>query len=109
MLTRGDINLSILEFFKNIFSTNNSGNLINIYLRDDKCGGKIKVLVRKSYDIQRIYEHNQEAEYSLKKAVICNNCYNKIDVKIDFNKRYNIIDKTIKGGELITEDEYKKN
>lgn len=100
--------LGFFDVLKNLFHPAKQSNIIHIYLKDKKCNEKIKVLVRKSYDIQRIYEDNEEAEYRLKKVVICNKCYNKINVKIDFDRRYNIINNQIDGGELITEEEYNK-
>jgi hypothetical protein len=101
--------LGFSDFIKKIFTPVKQGNLINFYLKDEKCGEKIKLLVRKSYDIQRIYEDSEEADYRLNKVVICNSCYNKINVKIDFDKRYNIIDSQIDGGKIIAVDEYNKN
>lgn len=82
--------------------------MIAIYLKDNKCNEKIKILVRKSYDIQRIYEEGEEVEFRLNKVVICNKCYNKIYVKLDFDRNYNIIKKEVNGGEIISEEEYNK-
>lgn len=96
--------MGFFDFLKNIFQPVKQNNLIHIYLKDNKCKEKMKLLVRKSYDIQRIYEENEEAEYRLKKVVICNNCYNKINLQIDFDKRYNIINSQIDGGEIISEE-----
>lgn len=109
IFTKGDTKLGFFDYIKKIFGPANRGNLMNFYLKDKKCGEKIRLLVRKSYDIQRIYEDSDQADYRLKKVVICNNCYNKIDVRIDFDKRYNIIDSEINGGEIITKEEYNKN
>ncbi len=101
--------MGFLDFIKNIFQPVRQGNIIHIYLKDEKCGEKIKLLVRKSYDIQKIYEDNEQADYRLKKVVICNKCYNKINVRIDFNKRYNILDSQLDGGNIISEEEFNEN
>ncbi len=101
--------LGFFDFVKNIFQPSGQGNLINFYIKDEKCGDKIKLLVRKSYDIQKIYEENEQADYRLKKVVICNKCYNKINVKIDFDRRYNIIDSQLDGGSIISEKEFNEN
>jgi len=101
--------LGFFGFLKNIFQPSTQGNLIHIYIKDEKCGDKIKLLVRKSYDIQKIYEENEQADYRLKKVVICNKCYNKINVRIDFDRRYNIIDNQIDGGSIISEKEFNEN
>jgi len=101
--------LGLFDFIKNIFQPSGQGNLINFYIKDEKCGDKIKLLVRKSYDIQKIYEENEEADFRLKKVVICNKCYNKINLRIDFDKRYNIIDSQLDGGSIISEKEFNEN
>lgn len=101
--------MGFFDFIKNIFQPVRQGNIIHIYLKDEKCGEKIKLLVRKSYDIQKIYEDNEQADYRLKKVVICNKCYNKINVRIDYNKRYNIIDSQLDGGNIISEEEFNEN
>ncbi|MFW6015743.1 MAG: hypothetical protein ACOCRK_04850 [bacterium] len=101
--------MGIIDFIKNIFSPSNGNNIMKIFLKDAKCGNKIKLILRKSYDIQRIYEEDEEAYYRWKKVVICDNCFNKINVNIDFNRRYGVIDKKIDGGEFITEEEFNEN
>ena len=100
--------MGFMDKIKDFFQPVNNTNLLEIYLQDKKCKEKIKLLVRKSYDIQRIYEKDQDADYRLRKVVICNNCYNKINLEIDYNKKYNIINSEIDGGELITKEEYNK-
>ncbi len=101
--------LGFFDFIKDIFQPTRLGNIIHIYLEDEKCGEKIKLLVRKSYDIQKIYEDNDQADYRLKKVVICNKCYNKISLKIDYDRRYKIIDSQLDGGNIISEKEFKEN
>ncbi|MFW6287157.1 MAG: hypothetical protein ACOC2J_00190 [bacterium] len=101
--------MGFFDAIKRLFQPVNQANLIHIYIQDKKCGEKIKILVRKSYDIQKIYEYGEEADYRLKKVVICNNCYNKINLTIDFDRRYNIINTEIDGGKIITENEYSEN
>jgi len=100
--------MGFLKFLKSFFQPPKDRNLIPIYLSDKKCNEKIKVLVRKTYDIHSLYEEEGEAAYRLNKVVICNKCYNKINLSIDFDRNYNIIKKTIEGGNFITEEEYNK-
>lgn len=98
--------MGLLNFLKKLFRAPQNSNIISIYLRDKKCKEKIKVLVRKSYDIQPLYEEEETAAYRLNKVVICNKCYNKIHLTLDFDQNYNIIKKNVEGGEIITEEEY---
>lgn len=98
--------MGLMDFFKNIFSGNRGSNTINLYVKDKKCGEKIKILLRKSYDIQKVYSDEEEAAYEINKVVICNNCYNKINIGVKFDKRYNKILEEIDNGSFITEEEY---
>jgi hypothetical protein len=100
--------MSILNFLKKLFPTAQNTNIITIYLRDKKCKERIKVLARKSYDIHTLYEEEGEAAYRLSKVVVCNNCYNKIYLTLDFDRNYNIIKEEVKGGDIISEEEYNK-
>ncbi|NLM97123.1 MAG: hypothetical protein GX175_05880 [Halanaerobiaceae bacterium] len=98
--------MAFFDFIKNIFKPAYNSNLLFFYIRDRKCGEKIKLLVRKSYDIQTIYEDTDKADYRLNKVVICNKCYNKINLQLDFDQAYNIINSHIDGGELISKEEF---
>lgn len=103
---KGVGSMGLINFIKRFFQTPQDSNLISIYLRDKKCNEKIKVLVRKSYDIQPLYEEEEEAAYRLSKVVICNKCYNKIYLTMDFDRNFNLIKEEARGGEFITEEEY---
>ncbi|WP_286169666.1 hypothetical protein [Halocella sp. SP3-1] len=97
--------MSLLDFFRDLFKSNNKRNLMFIFIQDNKCGHKIKILLRKSYDISRVY-NDKSVCFRVNKGVICNNCYHKINLRIDFDKRYNIVNQEIDGGKVISEEEY---
>ena len=98
--------MGILDFIKRLFTGGSKSKLINIYIKDDKCGEKIKLVLRKGYDIVREFDEDKEASFSTKKVAICDNCYSNIEVFIEFDNNYNIISKNIENGEFITKDEY---
>ena len=81
--------------------------IIKLYLQDKKCGEKIEVLLRKSYDIHRVYE-DDKVYYKINKVVVCTKCYNKIRIIVTFDKAYNILTREIENGKFITEEEYNK-
>lgn len=101
--------MGFLDKIKSIFSGGSQSKLIDIYIEDDKCGNQMKLLFRKSYDIQKVYEDNREAAYEIQKMVVCDKCYNKIELQLEFDKRYNIINQEIKDGKIISEEEFEKN
>lgn len=101
--------MGLFDKIKSIFSGGDKqSNLIEIYLKDNKCGNQMKLMFRKSYDIQRVYEDNRDAAFEIKKIVVCDNCYNKINLHLEFDKKYNIIKQEIENGEIIAKEEYNK-
>src|SRR6056297_2431250 len=102
--------MGLFDKIKSIFSdsSGNNSKLVEIYVEDDKCGNQMKLIFRKSYDIQKVYEDNREAAYEIKKVVVCDKCYNKIELHLEFDKRYNIINKDIKDGKIISREEFEK-
>lgn len=101
--------MGFLDKIKSIFSGGSQSKLIDIYVEDNKCGNQMKLLFRKSYDIQKVYETNRDAAYEISKVVVCDQCYNKIELHLEFDKRYNIIEQEIKDGKIITTEEFEKN
>jgi len=100
--------MSLFDKLKSIFNSDraNQSKLIDIYVEDNKCGNRMKLLFRKSYDIQKVYKDDREAAYEIKKVVVCDNCYNKIDLHLEFDKRYKVIRQEIENGKIISKEEY---
>ena len=101
--------MGFLDKIKSFFSGGSKSKLIDIYVEDNKCGNQMKLLFRKSYDIQKVYEDNRDAAYEISKVVICDNCYNKIELHLEFDKRYNIINQEIEDGKIINKEEFDEN
>ncbi|MCC3144817.1 hypothetical protein LJ207_05675 [Halanaerobium sp. Z-7514] len=101
--------MGIFDSIKNFFSGGKSSPLIEVYLEDEKCGKQMKLIFRKSYDIQKVYEEERQAAYEINKVAVCDNCYNKIDLQIEFDKNYNKITENVEKGKIISEEEYESN
>ena len=101
--------MGIFDSIKNFFSRGNSSPLVEIYLEDKKCGNQMKLIFRKSYDIQKVYEEQRKAAYEIKKVAVCDQCYNKIDLQIEFDKNYKKIKESIESGKIISKEEYESN
>lgn len=103
--------MGLFDKIKSIFNGNggSQSNLIDIYIEDDKCGNQMKLIFRKNYDIPKVYEDNREAAYEVKKVVVCDSCYNKIDLHLEFDKQYNIINQEVDQGKIITKAEFENN
>jgi hypothetical protein len=48
-------------------------------------------------------------KYEIKKVVVCDHCYNKIDLHLEFDNRYKIINEEITEGKIITKEKFKNN
>jgi len=102
--------MGLFDKLKNVFAgAGNDSKLIEVFIEDKKCGNQMKLILRKSYDIQKVYEEQREAAYEIKKVVICDNCYNKINLSMQFDKNYNIINQNIEDGKIISKEEYQNN
>lgn len=99
--------MGVFNFFNKFYSKQRFNNILEVYLQDNRCGNKIKVILRKSYDIQRIYEE-KEADFEVNKVVICDKCFNKIKINIQYDKKYNVISRKIEGGSFINKEDFYK-
>lgn len=86
-------------------SQDSSSNFLTLKVKCEKCGEEIEVKVRKSTDISRIYEGDQEgpsgATYFLRKEVLGKKCNNLIYATIYFGPYFDVVSKEISGGEFL--------
>jgi hypothetical protein len=103
--------MGLFDKLKSVFTGGgfNQSKLIDIYIEDNKCGNQMKLLFRKNYDIQKVYTDDCGTAYEIRKVVVCDKCYNKIDLHLEFDKRYKIIRQEIENGKIISEAEYENN
>jgi len=82
-----------------------------IYVRCGRCGEKIKSRVDHANDLSVNYgDRDVDTTYFTRKALIGEQrCYQLIEVVLTFNSRRQLIDRSIKGGEFITEEDYLQN
>jgi hypothetical protein len=88
--------MGFLDKIKSIFTGNSQSKLIEIDIEHDSCGNQMQLLFRKGYDIQNVYEDNSDAAYEINKIVVCDKCYKKMKLQLEFDKKYNIIKKKVK-------------
>ena len=92
--------MGIIDKIKSLFGGGKQSDLVEVNVKDDNCGNEIQVLFRKSSEIKRVNDKSREAEYEVNKVVICDQCYNKIKLHVDFDKNYKIINKSTKDMKL---------
>ena len=78
------------------------------YVRCDKCGEIIKARIDKHTDLSVKYGDKQSDDtYFCRRVVVgSKRCYQPIEVTFTFDNRRSLIDRDIKGGEFVTEEEY---
>lgn len=94
------------------YTTKDSTNGVWIYVQCDRCGEKIKVRLRTTSELQR--REGPDAadglgEMFVQKTIVGSQCYQRIDVVVDFDARHNVVSSDVKNGKLITVAEYEKN
>lgn len=77
------------------------GNALSVAIECDRCGEHIMVRLRKSSDIQRNYEVGDFA-FFVQKTVVGTSCFNRIEMRLEFDARYRLISSKIRGGTLAT-------
>jgi hypothetical protein len=98
---------NFLKNLKQLFlmpQTSPTDNFLKINVKCKRCGEEIKVNIRKTSDISRVYEEDvapQGASFFLRKEVLGNKCNNLIFIDIYFDENLNVISKNIEGGEFL--------
>jgi hypothetical protein len=92
-----------LKRFFTIPAEGDVSQFITFTVKCDKCGEEIKVKVRRSSDISKIYEGEgpQGAEFFLKKEILGEKCNNLIYINVYFGPGFDIISREISGGKFI--------
>ncbi len=65
----------------------------------DRCGEEISVRMRKSSDIPRDYQA-KEYTFFVQKTVVGTECFNRIDMRLEFDARYRLVNHDVTGGSL---------
>ncbi len=83
------------------------GEPLYLYIQCEKCGEKLKVLVKKETDLERVYEEEKGGSaYRLIKEAMDSKCFSIITVRAEFDINKDIISRDISNGRFITEEEY---
>lgn len=101
--------MGIFEKISRIFSSYNSGDEAGywIYVRCDRCGEKLSSRVNLYNDLSVNYDGAKDQTYLCRKTIVGRQaCFERIDIKLIFDKRRKLYDKEITGGTFIEEGEY---
>ncbi len=79
-----------------------------VYLLCDRCGEPLQVRIDLLNDLSVEYgRRNSDDRYFIRKQVIgSGNCFQPIEIQLSFNHQRSLIDRSITGGEFISQQEY---
>ena len=77
-----------------------------VYLQCDKCGEKLALRLRKSSEIQREEAGSHDYQMFINKTVIGNKCFNRMQLRLEFDGMYRVVNKQLENGTFITKDQY---
>ncbi len=79
-----------------------------IYVRCRRCGEAIRVRADRRYDlVSEMLDHGEAGPaYTLHKDIVGERCFQRIAVDLTFDRRQQVVDQKITGGEFLSEAEY---
>ncbi len=105
--------MSFLKNFGKIFSTRapDTDRALYLYVQCNKCGEKLRARVDTYNELTPDFDggSDQPSSYFCRKVLIGEKlCYQQIELSLKFDKNHKLVDKHIKGGKYISEDEFFK-
>ncbi len=96
--------MSILSNIKKIFSANSQKELMSFSVKCSKCQEIITVKINPANDLMNQYKESNVSgpAFILKKEILGNNCSNLMQLKVEFDENYNVLTKSVEGGEVIS-------
>lgn len=99
--------MGFLQSLKSFFAPpaqSGSGNFITLNIMCSRCKENIKVNLRRTSDISRVYEEEDNppaASFFVRKEILGNKCNNLIYFKGYFDENLNLISSDITGGKIV--------
>jgi hypothetical protein len=88
-------------------SSSEDENAYWIYVRCDRCGEQLLSRVNLYNDLSVDYLGNKDQTYHCRKTLVGRTgCFQRIEVKLTFDKNRKLIEHQISGGEFIDESEH---
>jgi hypothetical protein len=80
-----------------------------IYVRCRRCGEAIRVRADRRYDLasEMLDPGETGPAYTMHKDIVGERCFQLIAVTLGFDRRQQIVDRQITGGDFLTEEEYR--
>lgn len=81
---------------------------VRVYVRCGRCGEPIALRLSKRNEIQRNYD-DEGADYVhfVNKLVVGTRCFQRMEIRLEFDAGYRIVRRELKGGTWLTPEEYR--
>ncbi len=85
-----------------------SNTALWIYVRCRRCGEAIRVRADRRYDLASEWLEAGESgpAYTMHKDIVGKHCFQRIGIDLGFDRRLQVIEQRIAGGDFLTEEEY---
>ncbi len=95
------------SWLKQASQARREADFIPFKIKCEKCGEEIIIKVNRRTDLQNLYLESggQGVAFNLKKEILGKKCSNLIQIDIDFNRNYQIMEKRISGGSFLSDKE----
>ena len=80
-----------------------------VYVQCNKCGEKLALRLRKSSEIQREEAGGQGYQMFINKTIVGNRCFNQMQLRLEFDGAYRVVNKQLESGTFITKEEYENS
>lgn len=101
--------MGLFDRISKIFSSTSSVDKDGywIFVRCDHCGEKLSSRINLNNDLSVEYEGENDQIYHCRKTIVGRTgCFQRIEVKLNFDKNRKIVDRQISGGWFLEADEY---
>lgn len=76
-----------------------------VHIQCDGCGEPFALRIRKTDEIQRS-EQGTDYTYFVQKQVVGSRCFRRMDMRLEFDASYRIVNQSLSRGRFLTREEY---
>ena len=103
-----------MSFFKkliSILSPTPTDDVLWLYVQCANCRKKFNVRINKNTDLSPEYNDSGDSSngYLLQKEAMDDKCFRLINIRIQFDRKKEILSREIKGGKFLTKEEFEKS
>lgn len=83
------------------------GQGLYVYVKCDRCGEVIPLRLRKTDEMAQSEEEGYD--YFVQKVIVGQGCFQRMDARLEFDRRHELVNSSITGGHLVPVSEYQES